>query len=426
MELNFTKKLSLSDEIKNIENKSSDLIQIINKLAENIEFAEPHIHALKFEENRKIRLLNDAKYSDKNADLHGVIVGVKDIFRVDGFKTKAGSKLPHVLFGGNEASSVKKLKKAGTLILGKTVTTEFAYFEPGITRNPNNIYHTPGGSSSGSAAAVSAGFCHIALGTQTIGSISRPASFCGIIGFKPSYNRIATDGVIPLSPSADHIGFFTQDINGIEIVANVLCDNWIKNTSNNNLPILGIPIGNYLNQADKDVLENFEKNIQKLQKKGFTIKQIETFENIEEINKTHKLMVSAEIAEVHKDWFKHYESLYRFHTKQIIIEGQKIQKSELKSAQNNQLILRNHLQDLMLKNNIDLWVNPSTITEAPYGIESTGSPLMNLPWTYCGLPTITIPSGYSKNNLPMGLHFSGFFMQDEKMIEQVKKIAPLL
>ncbi|OFX45367.1 MAG: hypothetical protein A2046_06550 [Bacteroidetes bacterium GWA2_30_7] len=422
MKLNFTSKLFLSEELKKLKNNSTDLQTDIEKVIIKIENSEPKIHALKWEENRLNRLLNDIEKIDKQSELYGVIVGVKDIFRVDGFKTKAGSKLPPELFDGKEASSVTKLKNAGALILGKTVTTEFAYFEPGITRNPVNINHTPGGSSSGSAAAVVAGFCHVALGTQTIGSISRPASFCGIIGFKPSYDRIATDGVIPFSPSADHVGFFTQDIEGIELIAKVLCDNWNNKLSNKNLPILGIPEGKYLNQADKIVLENFEKNIEKLQNNGFTIKRITTFENIEKINQTHKLMVSAEISEVHKDWFKKYENLYRFHTKQIIKDGQKVKKSEIESAIKGQLELRTKLQELMLKNGIDLWINPSTITEAPYGIESTGSPLMNLPWTYCGLPTISIPSEISKNKLPLGLHFTGFYNEDEKLLNYIKKI----
>lgn len=424
MSNNYTKKISLSEDIASLKNNTTDIYDIINKVCKNIDDADPIVKAFEneVEDSKKIRLLNDAYYSDKNDELHGVIVGVKDIFRVDGFPTKAGSKLPPELFEGQEASSVTKLKKAGALIAGKTVTTEFAYFEPGQTRNPANINHTPGGSSSGSAAAVAAGFCHVALGTQTIGSISRPASFCGIIGYKPSYGRISTDGVIPFSPSADHVGFFTQDIEGIGIIANVLCDDWNKNIKTNNLPILGIPEGNYLNQADKSVLENFEFNIQQLQEKGFTIKRIKAFENIEEINRIHKLMVSAEIAEVHKDWFKKYENLYRHHTKQIISDGQKIKKSDVKKAIKGQLELRKKLHDLMSKHKFDLWISPSTLTEAPIGIQSTGSPLMNLPWTYSGLPTITIPSEKTTNQLPLGLQLTGCFNKDEQFLSFIKAL----
>src|SRR5690606_13419755 len=131
--------------------------------------------------------------------LYGALVGVKDVFHVDGFVTRAGSKLPPELFAGPEAVCVKRLREAGALIAGKTVTTEFAFFEPGPTRNPHNVAHTPGGSSSGSAAAVAAGMCNLALGTQTIGSVIRPAAYCGIIGFKPSLNRIPTEGLVYFS-----------------------------------------------------------------------------------------------------------------------------------------------------------------------------------------------------------------------------------
>lgn len=423
--MNYTKSLSISDDVKSLKDNSADLYDIINKVCKNIDEAEPIVKAFEseVEDSKKIRLMNDAYYANKNDELHGVIVGIKDIFRVNGFPTKAGSKLPPELFEGQEASSVTQLKKAGALIAGKTVTTEFAYFEPGSTRNPANINHTPGGSSSGSAAAVAAGFCHVALGTQTIGSISRPASFCGIIGYKPSYGRISTDGVIPFSPSADHVGIFSQEIEGIELTAKILCENWKNVGKANSLPVLGIPEGKYLEQADKTVLENFEQNILQLQKRGFEIKRIKTFENIEEINRIHKLMVSAEIAEVHKDWFKKHENLYRFHTKQIITDGQKINKSDVKKARKGQLELRKKLQDLMAKQKFDLWISPSTLTEAPLGIESTGSPLMNLPWTYCGLPTITIPSEKSVNQLPLGLQFAGFFNQDEQLLSFIKLIS---
>src|SRR5205085_3218841 len=126
--------------------------------------------------------------------------------------TRTGSQLPEELFVGPEATCVGLLREAGVIILAKTISTEFAYFEPGPTRNPHNLEHTPGGSSSGSAAAVAAGFCPLALGTQTIGSTIRPAAFCGIVGFKPTYGRISTDGLIKCAESLDTVGFFTQDV----------------------------------------------------------------------------------------------------------------------------------------------------------------------------------------------------------------------
>ena len=162
---------------------SVDLLARIDELEERFNEREPVVRAFVPEEGRFARLRREAgalleRYSEPGTrpPLFGVLVGVKDIFRVDGFLTRAGSKLPPHLFQGREAESVTALKNAGALVLGKTVTTEFAYFAPGPTRNPHNPEHTPGGSSSGSAAAVSAGFCSLALGTQTIGSITSARS----------------------------------------------------------------------------------------------------------------------------------------------------------------------------------------------------------------------------------------------------------
>jgi Asp-tRNA(Asn)/Glu-tRNA(Gln) amidotransferase A subunit family amidase len=219
---------------------------------------EPSIFAFIPEKDRFTRLRQEAdallaRYPDlvKRPPLFGMLLGVKDIFHVKGFITQAGSKLPPEELQGHEARCVTRLKNAGALIIGKTVTTEFAYFTPGPTRNPHNPAHTPGGSSSGSAAAVAAGFCTAALGTQTIGSIIRPAAFCGVVGFKPTYDRTPRDGVIPLSPSLDHVGFFAPDVETAKRVASVLLDDWrigeLGITTRK--PTLGVPNGRYLESA---------------------------------------------------------------------------------------------------------------------------------------------------------------------------------
>src|SRR5439155_19212153 len=166
----------------------------------------------------------------------------KDIMRVDGLPTTGGSRLPPEALAGPESACVTGLRQAGALILGKTVSTEFAYFGPGPTRNPHNPAHTPGGSSSGSAAGVAAGLCPLALGTQTVGSIIRPAAFCGVVGFKPSHNRISTAGVIPLSVSVDHIGIFAANVAGIALTASVLAQDWRAERSARQ-PVLGVPEG---------------------------------------------------------------------------------------------------------------------------------------------------------------------------------------
>ncbi len=233
----------------------------------------------------------------KRPPLFGMFAGVKDIFHVDGFITQAGSRLPSQDLQGNEAASVSKLKQAGALILGKTVTTEFAYFTPGPTRNPHNSEHTPGGSSSGSAAAVGAGLCPLALGTQTIGSIIRPAAFCGVVGMKPTYERISRDGVIPLSPSLDHIGFFTPDVDTAKKVASVLIENWrLENWERK--PILGIPEGAYLNSASDYALACFNTICESLADAGYELRRVRIMDDYQEICNRHDVIMSSDAATV--------------------------------------------------------------------------------------------------------------------------------
>ncbi len=427
--MKFISECSLSEVISQLQNKELTPQKLIDDLCDKLEKWDSKIKAFLPEANRRERLHRDLKELYHNFPdpserpiLFGIPIGVKDIFHVDGFETKAGSLLPSEILQGKESVAVSKLKQAGALIMGKTVTTEFAYFHPGATCNPHNFEHTPGGSSSGSAAAVAAGFCPLALGTQTIGSISRPASFCGIVGFKPSFGRISTAGVIPFSQSADHIGFFTQDIKGSEIVASILCKDW--NTELQEIdrkPVLGIPDGKYLQQASSEIITAFYSSVKKLEIKGFTIKSIPALNNIAEINDKHKLMNAAEFAEVQKKWFDDHGNKYHQASIDLIERGRKIPVEILNSAIKGRIHFREDLEQLQKENGIDLWISPSAPTTAPYGLSSTGDPAMNLPWTYAGVPTISIPFGLS-NNLPFGVQFAGNFNEDETIFKLVKGI----
>lgn len=432
--MNFSYRFPIEDVNSLLNSGEKKAVDFIQQLCEMIDFAEPHIHSLIPEKGRKERLLSEIKKLPKSFPckkertfFYGMPVGVKDIFRVDGFATQCGSKLPAELFEGEEASCVTKLKENGALILGKTVTTEFAYFEPGPTKNPLNINHTPGGSSSGSAAAVAAGLTPLALGTQTIGSIIRPAAFCGVFGFKPSYERIDAGGVIPFSPSADHIGFMTQNIFTCCMAAIVLLKNF-NPKKYFDIPkrpfVIGVPTGKYIEQASRKILDEFKLLLQFLKgMDSFIIKETELFKDTEKINASHYSMVAAEMAEVHNEWFAKYEPLYRNHTKQIILEGQKVGKTKLDEAKNGRFALRNYIEDEKLKNGIDLWLSPATVTTAPTGLESTGSPLMNLPWTYAGLPAINIPVKKKGEELPYGLQFCGSFNEDEMFLGILEEIS---
>jgi Asp-tRNA(Asn)/Glu-tRNA(Gln) amidotransferase A subunit family amidase len=348
--------------------------------------------------------------------LFGLPIGVKDIFHVDGFETQAGSHLPSELLSGKEALSVSVLRRAGCLILGKTVTTEFAYFAPGPTRNPHNIAHTPGGSSSGSAAAVAAKLSPLTTGTQTIGSINRPAAFCGVVGYKPSYDRISRAGVIPLSPSLDHIGLFARDVTGARLAAEQLCLDW-RDGLTSGLPVLGVPTGPYLDRASSDAELHFGAVCQHLEAAGFLIKSVPTMMDFEDIVQRHNLILAAEAAQVHEKWFSRYEERYHHKTVQLIEKGQKITSEELVKALKGRRRLRTTLTTLMERHEIDLWISPPAVGPAPEGLESTGDPIMNLPWTHSGLPTLSMPAGISDNGLPMGLQLTGSWYKDESLFE---------
>ncbi|MCB0175642.1 MAG: amidase [Anaerolineae bacterium] len=385
------------------------------------------------EENRFDRLRQEAaaleaQYPDPSArpPLYGVPIGVKDIFHVNGFKTQAGSKLPADSLTGPEAESVTRLKQMGALVLGKTVTTEFAYFAPGTTRNPHNLEHTPGGSSSGSAAAVAAHLCPLTLGTQTVGSVVRPASFCGVVGFKPTSGRISTAGVIPLSPTLDHVGVFTQDVAGAALAASILCADWQVVAPTDERPRLGIPTGPYLDRVGSDGLIHFQKTASKLTQAGFTVQSMAVMPDFDQIYEAHMALMAAEAAVVHQDWFGQFGDRYRPKTADLIKRGQNVSPTLIEAARTSRENLRDNLQTLMTEHNIDLWISPAAVGTAPAGLDGTGDPVMNLPWTFAGLPALNLPSGFGENGLPLGLQLSGGWYTDEQMLAWAEQIAELV
>ena len=403
----------------------------ITRLKKSFESREPKILAFVPEEGRIERLRREAKglrkqYPDPDhrPALYGILAGVKDIFHVNGFPTRAGSNLPPEVLAGPESDAVTRLKAAGALIVGKTVTTEFAYFAPGPTRNPRNNAHTPGGSSSGSAAAVAAGLCEIALGTQTIGSVNRPAAFCGVVGYKPSYDRISRAGIIPLSPSVDHVGLFSATTEKIGLAAGVLIPDWTPaSNALSQMPTLGVPTGLYLKMAEKEGLDHFWAMVSHLEQAGFPILLIPAMPDFEEITQRHNILVAYEAARVHKKWFAEFGPLYHPKTTDLIQRGQQISSLQYQNSLQGREQLRQQLTDLMEIHGVDLWLSPSAPGPAPRGLDSTGNPVMNLPWTHAGLPTLTLPAGKNKARLPLGLQLTAGWYADEKLLVWAKTLG---
>jgi len=393
---------------------------------------EPEIRAFVAEPDRRERVraaAGERAKRDAVADrppLSGVPVGVKDVFHAEGLATRAGSDLPPEVLAGPEAAAVSRLKDAGAVVLGKTVTAEFACFEPGPTRNPCDTDHTPGGSSSGSAAAVAAGLCPLALGTQTIGSVARPAAFCGVVGVKPTYGRVPTDGVIPVSPSVDTVGWFTQDVAGACLAAAVLCDDWRSLPDPRERPTLGVPEGPYLAQASDVGREAFRRHVDRLAAAGYDVERVDVLGDVAAVNERHEALMAAEMAVAHGAWYREYADRYADATRDLVERGREVTGAEIARGRRGRTDLREALHARMAEAGIDLWVAPAAPGPAPEGIDDTGDPVMNLPWTHAGLPVASVPAGEAESGLPLGLQCVARFGADEDLLAWTAGIADAL
>ncbi|MDJ0752355.1 MAG: amidase [Ardenticatenaceae bacterium] len=418
--------MHLSTLIPALRSGEVDLMAYLDELEARFIEWEPVIYSFVPEPGRWSRVRQEAEEllarypsSAQRPPLFGVPVGIKDIFHVDGLPTRGGSRLPAAALAGPQAASVSALKAAGALILGKTATTEFAYFGPSPARNPHNPFHTPGGSSSGSAAAVGAGLVPLALGTQTIGSVNRPAAFCGIVGFKPTYNRISKDGVLENATSHDHVGFFTTDVAGAAVVAAVLCANWRDLPTINEIT-LGIPTGPYLEQTDSEMRQHFDSVCQRLQEQGIAVKEVAAMPDFDDIVRQHLLVNAIDAARYH-DQFSAYHHLYHPKTIELIHEGQRYTDKDLEKGREVKTDLRRHLVNLMDVHGLDGWITPGAPGPAPEGYASTGNPVMQLPFTNAGVPSLTIPTGQI-NGLPVAIQLAGRANEDEKLFAVGKEV----
>ncbi len=403
-------------------------------LRERIESREPKVRAFVDEPNRWGRLSRELStvasaagetYGER-PPLFGVPVGVKDIFHTRELETRAGTTLPSAELSGGEADVVGRLREAGAAVLGKTVTTAFAYYDPGPTRNPHDLDRTPGGSSSGSAAAVAAGMCPLALGSQTAGSVVRPAAFCGVVGVKPSYGRIPTDGVIPLAPSVDHVGYFTADVPSGRLAASVLCDAWTP-ADGLEKPVLGVPSESYIEQASDVGQQRFERQCAALEGAGFELRQLPAvLDDIEDINDRHLLLMQAESALVHHEWYETYDDRYGEDIEALILDGRAHDVEALGSARAGRHRLRTEIETRLDERGVDVILSPAAPGPAPVGIDDTGDPVMNVPWTHAGVPAVTVPAGATDDGLPLGLQCVTRFGDDERLLAWAETIADKL
>ncbi|WP_151733943.1 amidase ['Paenibacillus yunnanensis' Narsing Rao et al. 2020] len=409
-----------------------------HKFAERYRLVEPEVSAFVKEQEREARILRELetlrnRFMDREKPpLYGVPVGIKDLFHADGLLTGAGSELPSEVLTAGEGSLIHRLREQGCWVAGKTVTEEFAYAGPIPTRNPFAPDRTPGGSSAGAAACVAAGMCPVAVGTQTLRSVTAPASFCGVTGFKPSYGRIPMDGVILLAPSFDTAGIFTADAGSMAAVAPFFISEWKGAWQGREVidpdrkPVLGIPNGIYMKFMTDEVRLAFEKQAATLIQAGYSVRTVDMPWTDDFIYGDAMLrFVQGEMARVHEPWYGEHKERYREVIRQAIELGKTIGEEELDRYRRGQLCLRSELAEIRRAQGIDLWISPAQGDVAPPHGGRTGFAGMTSIWTYAGLPTISLPGGQAEG-LPLGFQCIAEFGQDEFLLHHAQGIAQFI
>ena len=351
--------------------------------------------------------------------LHGVPVGVKDIFDTADMPTENGSVLHAGRTPSRDATAVSLLRAAGAVIMGKTVTTEFAYFSPGKTRNPHNAEHTPGGSSSGSAAAVASGMVPLALGSQTNGSTIRPAAYCGVVGFKPTHGLISRHRVSALSRTLDHVGLFARTVEDIALLAEQLVG--YDEADSDTRPRARIPFVNIAGEeppleptfafvktpvwerADDDTREGFAELVEHL---GKSAEEIEILPSAIEAWELHQTIMSAEMAmNLEREYSTGRDRLSEKLLKQIE-QGLEVRAIDYQRALARIDPIHQSFVELF-EQRYDAIITPAAPGPAPKGLDATGDPAFCTLWTLCGMPAISLPLMQAKNGLPIGIQLVG-------------------
>ena len=348
--------------------------------------------------------------------LVGIPFGVKDIIEAQNLVTEYGSPIYKGRQSSGDAAIVRKIRSLGAIVMGKTHTAAFAYRTPAPTRNPRNLKHTPGGSSSGSAAAVAAGMVPFALGTQTLGSVLRPASYCGVAGFKPSFGFFPTDGVMPFAKSLDTVGLFTTTPAG-------MLDLWesLGNASGRDEDFsLGVP--EPLPDLEPEMAKAFQAAISLLCRLGVSVRPVRITAMLDKLNDETRVMMFYEGARCHQQRFEQYGARLQ-DLADLVREGLQVSDQRYQEAQS--FIARCKLEISSVFKATPVILTPAATGPAPVGLASTGDPRMNSPWTALGTPAISIPMPVN-GALPLGLQLAAEEGREDRVLRTAKRLAAIL
>jgi aspartyl-tRNA(Asn)/glutamyl-tRNA(Gln) amidotransferase subunit A len=412
-------------------------VELLDVCLRRIDRYEPRLKAWVYLDRDRARsdaekLTAELAAGQNRGPLHGIPIGVKDIIDVFDMPTGCGSKLWANSYARRDATVVERLRQAGAVILGKTVTTPFAYLDPPPTRNPWNLDRTPGGSSSGSAAAVACGMCLGALGTQTGGSITRPASYCGVCSLKPTHGRVSADGVLPLAPSLDHVGVMANCVRDLAIQFQAIAgpDSRDASVERDAVPDAGLAIDRLLQSELQPYLQVFIGSLGGMFRDRSDTVMWETankalarfMDGIEEnvnheksvppaefadVPASHLCIMSVEAAHYHAARIARHPEDYPPRITELIRSGLEYSAVSYRNALDLMCPLCDEVDASLAYYPYSAFLTPATTAPAPTP-ETTGNPAMNSPWSYLGLPTVSLPtSHHMPGEPPLAIQLAG-------------------
>jgi Asp-tRNA(Asn)/Glu-tRNA(Gln) amidotransferase A subunit family amidase len=416
--------------------------ELTEALLKRIAAREADVGAFAFLDEARVRVI--AKHIDDYRDtgralgsLHGLAIGIKDIIDTADMPTENGTVLDAGRRPGADATVVQRLRAAGAIVIGKTVTTEFAYFSPGKTRNPHDPERTPGGSSSGSAAAVAAGMVPLAVGTQTYGSVIRPASFCGIVGFKPTHGLIPRTGILPLAPPLDTVGVFARTVTDAALIADALAGHDPADLDTQLMPpprileaaLTDPPVTPDLafvktpvwDEAEPATKEGFAELVAAL---GEACTEVALPDVFNEWQEALRSLMQAGMARNLAAYYRRGKEQMSDKLTALIEDGMKVAAVDYLTALDWREALNNGLEQLLSR--FDAIMTPAAPGEAPKGLDSTGNPIFNGLWTLCGVPAVTLPLLEGPNGMPVGVQVVGRRGEDARLLRTARWLASRL
>jgi aspartyl-tRNA(Asn)/glutamyl-tRNA(Gln) amidotransferase subunit A len=417
----------------------SDLLESCLK---QIDRLESRVRAWVFVEREEARaqaarLTDEVRRGRWRGPLHGIPVAIKDIFDVFDLPTAAGSRLWADSIARQDAAVVRKLRQAGVVIVGKTVTTQYASFDPPPTRNPWNPERTPGGSSSGSAAALACGMCLGALASQTGGSITRPATYCGVPSCKPTYGLVSTHGVVPLAQSMDHIGTMARCVRDVALLLNTIAgpdprlgahgctmpdepslncaspEDWDRLFPQVEPPSLGRLRGLFDHLADDAAREATDRACAKLAEAGAEIIDVALPAAFAEVLARHRTVMAVEAAAFHETRLRRHPDDYGPKISSLLEEGLACPAPEYARCKEHQQLLAAEMAQVC--EGVDALICPATTRAAP-DASTTGDPAFNSPWSYTGLPAVSVPCAWSPEHLPLAVQLVAGPWEDGRLL----------